>query len=425
MKKIFSLVLSILLTLNVFSQTINKTQVSLGQDSIKYIHDVIPTALIDSLGIHPDSILFITGGSEPFLNTSFSVSNIAHYWSEYPIALQHRTIKQIFTTERVLSRGYAQTMYSDTSLQIGGVMLLLDFLRFNNANKVVSNVGDTLQIIDANSSDWSVVYEKVLNDTIFYDENYPVNGIYNIILDSAVTVQGDYLIAFKFHPTNIIQVDQRIDGTMDFHYNMPLSVYITASSIDGIDSTSDEFWHYFHTDWYDKLRNFTNKNYQRQIYCYNYEYGWNKFKDYAELYGLTECEIYSPIGFEIVGTIYTDLTSSRGNVPHTTDLALFVIPEYAVDSIDRLRVRGESFNEDISNKSRVSVLPNPAKDVVRIACGTTINSVEIFNLQGIKVENKAINARETNINIASYKQGVYLIKINTNQGYTTKQIIKQ
>lgn len=74
--------------------------------------------------------------------------------------------------------------------------------------------------------------------------------------------------------------------------------------------------------------------------------------------------------------------------------------------------------------SQVSVSPNPTKDIVNIKLhpSNTIKSVDLFNITGQLVY-KAQN--QTEIDMSNFNAGVYLMDIATNNGKTTKRIVKQ
>lgn len=74
----------------------------------------------------------------------------------------------------------------------------------------------------------------------------------------------------------------------------------------------------------------------------------------------------------------------------------------------------------------ISVYPNPANDLVTISNTTNaiISNVEMTDLNGRIVKNTSLNATEGQINISDLSTGVYLMKVSSDQGSTTKKIIK-
>lgn len=90
---------------------------------------------------------------------------------------------------------------------------------------------------------------------------------------------------------------------------------------------------------------------------------------------------------------------------------------------------GEVFNNNTlsspdfyQNNLKVSLYPNPVKDILNIDTETEIKSVEIYNLQGQKIK----IALSKQVNVSDLSSGVYMIRIeDTNNGIETKRIVKE
>jgi hypothetical protein len=74
-----------------------------------------------------------------------------------------------------------------------------------------------------------------------------------------------------------------------------------------------------------------------------------------------------------------------------------------------------------------SIFPNPSKGLVNINnTDTNINSIEISDLNGRVVKTvNSINDVNTQINISELSTGVYMMKIVSEKGTTTKKVIKE
>ncbi len=70
--------------------------------------------------------------------------------------------------------------------------------------------------------------------------------------------------------------------------------------------------------------------------------------------------------------------------------------------------------------SGLKIYPNPAKSVVNIRAEKEINSIEIYNLQGVKVFSQKKSGLATKININSLAAGSYFIKVNYMDGSFSK-----
>jgi len=70
------------------------------------------------------------------------------------------------------------------------------------------------------------------------------------------------------------------------------------------------------------------------------------------------------------------------------------------------------------------IYPNPTTDKVSVVSyAATINSIEIYNINGQIVYNKDVNANAIKINTTSFSDGVYLMNIKSNKTTITRKLI--
>jgi hypothetical protein len=88
-----------------------------------------------------------------------------------------------------------------------------------------------------------------------------------------------------------------------------------------------------------------------------------------------------------------------------------------------MRVTGIALSVEEFSVSKVSISPNPTSDYVNIELhpSNTITSIEIYSITGKKVSNLEGNRR---IDISNLQSGVYLLKVETINGTSTKKLIK-
>ncbi|TDP59188.1 DUF7619 domain-containing protein [Flavobacterium dankookense] len=73
----------------------------------------------------------------------------------------------------------------------------------------------------------------------------------------------------------------------------------------------------------------------------------------------------------------------------------------------------------------VSIVPNPTQDVLTITTKNEISSVMIFDTNGRIIQTKIQNNElETQLDLTSYQQGVYYVKVITKEGFGIKKIVK-
>ncbi len=96
---------------------------------------------------------------------------------------------------------------------------------------------------------------------------------------------------------------------------------------------------------------------------------------------------------------------------------------YAI--IDNFKTNDEDASTGNFTASSFSVYPNPAKDVLNISnsINAEINSVIVTDINGRTV--KQANSNVSQINVSDLNAGVYFVNINSNEGSTTKKIVKQ
>lgn len=72
----------------------------------------------------------------------------------------------------------------------------------------------------------------------------------------------------------------------------------------------------------------------------------------------------------------------------------------------------------------INIYPNPAKDLVKLSVVSGQQSaVRIYNVLGMIVDEIEINSNEIEINVSSYKPGIYFINVETSNGNIIKKMI--
>ena len=95
-------------------------------------------------------------------------------------------------------------------------------------------------------------------------------------------------------------------------------------------------------------------------------------------------------------------------------------------------------NEIESYKNKISLMPNPAKDELRISLSLTlpngagtivtqIQKLEITNVLGNVVLIESVKSDEKNIkiNVSNFSKGVYFVKVFNDKGVTVKKFVKE
>jgi len=71
----------------------------------------------------------------------------------------------------------------------------------------------------------------------------------------------------------------------------------------------------------------------------------------------------------------------------------------------------------------ISVFPNPANELVNIRSDYSISNVEVMNFVGQTVYTvNGIDTKAARLNTATFKAGVYFVKVSTSEGVRTVKI---
>jgi hypothetical protein len=68
------------------------------------------------------------------------------------------------------------------------------------------------------------------------------------------------------------------------------------------------------------------------------------------------------------------------------------------------------------------LFPNPTNSNVEIKTDETITSITVYDINGKESKIEPIN---NNIDLSNFQSGIYTLKIYTENGISTKKIIKQ
>ncbi|WP_299384072.1 T9SS type A sorting domain-containing protein [uncultured Lacinutrix sp.] len=93
------------------------------------------------------------------------------------------------------------------------------------------------------------------------------------------------------------------------------------------------------------------------------------------------------------------------------------------NTISKLDTNTLSVNEANFNESDFKLYPNPVTNILNIQSTEPITSLQLINIKGQVV--CKTNTALKNLNMGSYKAGLYFLKIETEKGTTTRKVVKQ
>lgn len=81
--------------------------------------------------------------------------------------------------------------------------------------------------------------------------------------------------------------------------------------------------------------------------------------------------------------------------------------------------------KDFETDKSVTLYPNPTKGNVNINCDNTIKKIELFDVQGRILQTKIENNNAVQLNISNKPNGLYFIRITTENGMKVEKVIKE
>ena len=119
---------------------------------------------------------------------------------------------------------------------------------------------------------------------------------------------------------------------------------------------------------------------------------------------------------------YTDISETDGKWVKEDNKTLYLFPILAdttiVDTPD-----SSSLVNIVDNYT--FIFPNPATKEVNVQCSFRMQTLELFNEQGQKVNEWKVDSYHYILNVEDYPKGNYVMKIKTKSGTATKKVIVQ
>lgn len=78
----------------------------------------------------------------------------------------------------------------------------------------------------------------------------------------------------------------------------------------------------------------------------------------------------------------------------------------------------------VSKENEIDIFPNPAKDSVQVKSSDIIKNIQLFDQQGRLILERIFNQNLVKIDLSSYPNGIYMMKIITGKTEISKKIIK-
>ncbi len=135
----------------------------------------------------------------------------------------------------------------------------------------------------------------------------------------------------------------------------------------------------------------------------------------------------TPVDFssQTIQTLSTTITLEDGYVFENCEVVVFI---QNMDTKEIYQGTSKMMTdmvgvEDIETVQEVSVYPNPASEVVNIKSGSEIQHLAVYNQSGQLVYNADASSTTYNLSVGSFESGLYLFRVTTAEGTTTKRIV--
>jgi uncharacterized delta-60 repeat protein len=81
--------------------------------------------------------------------------------------------------------------------------------------------------------------------------------------------------------------------------------------------------------------------------------------------------------------------------------------------------------EDYNRDNSLKVYPNPTNSIINIQSDFTINTIELYDIQGRILSTSLENSNDVNFDISKRQNGLYFLKIKTEKGIKVVKIVKE
>ncbi len=92
-----------------------------------------------------------------------------------------------------------------------------------------------------------------------------------------------------------------------------------------------------------------------------------------------------------------------------------------------LYLQGENTVLGVENFAQLDFdyYPNPTKDIITVSANSIVKSIQLCDMQGRVLVTKTTDSTQATIDVSSYSNGVYFLKVNSDSGEKTKKIVKE
>jgi hypothetical protein len=145
---------------------------------------------------------------------------------------------------------------------------------------------------------------------------------------------------------------------------------------------------------------------------------------------LTWTAVEGATGYEIsregnvLATVTTTTYTEEGEFAPATEYKWQIVTLCGEGKSDAVEVGGFLGINDME-LSKFTVIPNPAQEYIQVSAGVNFNKVEVINFLGQTVISQSVGAMSAQIDISNLTNGVYFVRIASENGVSVKKFVKQ
>jgi uncharacterized repeat protein (TIGR01451 family) len=109
----------------------------------------------------------------------------------------------------------------------------------------------------------------------------------------------------------------------------------------------------------------------------------------------------------------------------TNNAGIYFDYNFPVATNDEETVFGDLSKNNFTKDPSVQVYPNPTANVITVKAANTINSIELYDVQGRLLSTTLLNENSKTIDLSNYSAGVYFVNVTTVVGKETHRILKK
>lgn len=119
---------------------------------------------------------------------------------------------------------------------------------------------------------------------------------------------------------------------------------------------------------------------------------------------------------------------SNATIPEnevTNNAGIYFDYNFPVATNDEETVFADLSKNNFTKDPSIQVYPNPASSVITVKSANTINSIELYDVQGRLLSTTLLNERVKTVDLSNYSTGVYFVNVTTVVGKETYRVLKK